>query len=186
MSREEFFKFSAALRTFYPRERLLPNKESMELWFTQLNDLSYEVAVKVLNVWVTTEKWSPSIAEIREKALELTDDSVKANWADGWEQVLKAIKYYGRYREEEALASMDDITRGITKRLGFRNLCDSENIIADRAQFRNIYEQVSERQKKEAQIPERIRNLISGAINNQGMITGGTDNEKLCNNDSSF
>ena len=186
MSREEFFKFSAALRTYYPRERLLPNKEAMELWYTQLNDLSYEVAVKVLSIWVTTEKWSPSIAEIREKALELTDVSVSNNWADGWEQVLKAIKHYGRYRESEALATMDETTRLVTKRLGFRNICDSENIVSDRAQFRNIYEQVSERQKKEAQIPERIRNLISGTINNQGMITGGMDNEKLCNNDSSF
>jgi hypothetical protein len=177
MSREEFFKFSAALRTYYPREKLLPNKESMELWYTQLNDLSYEVAVKVLNVWVTTEKWSPSIAEIREKALELTCVSASNNWADGWEQILKAIRYYGRYREDEALESMDETTRNVAKRLGFRNLCDSENIIADRAQFRNIYEQVAERQKKQAQVPERIRNLISGTINNQGLISGGMDNE---------
>ena len=183
MSREEFFKLSAALRTYYPRERLLPNKESMELWFEQLKDIPYSVAYKVLNVWVATQKWSPSIADLREKALELTDDSVKANWADGWEQVLKAIKYYGRYREEEALASMDDITRGVTKRLGFLNLCDSENIIADRANFRNIYEQVAERAKKEAQLPDRIKNLISETINNQGMLTGGTDNEKLFDND---
>lgn len=186
MSRAEFFNFCAALRTYYPRERLFPNKESMELWFNQLNDISYEVATQVVNVWVATEKWSPSIADIREKALELTDNSVKANWADGWEQVLKAIRYYGRYREEEALESMDETTRRVTQRLGFRNLCDSENPIADRANFRSVYDQIAERQKRESQIPERIRNLISGTINNQGMITGGMDNEKLCNNDSSF
>ena len=33
MTKKEFAIFAAALKTYYPREQLLPNSEAMELWF---------------------------------------------------------------------------------------------------------------------------------------------------------
>ena len=79
------------------------------------------------------------------------------------------------YNEAEALESMDEITRQAVKRLGFKNLCLSESQMTDRANFRMIYEQVAERKKKEAQLPESLRlelnkiKMIDG-VNNENKI----------------
>lgn len=66
MTREEFGVFSSALKTYYPKETLLPNKAAMELWYRQLQDIPYQIAESALNKWVATNKWSPSIADIRQ------------------------------------------------------------------------------------------------------------------------
>ena len=169
MNKQEFGKFAMALRTYYPRETLLPNNEAIELWYRQLCDIPYDVAEVSLNKWVATNKWSPSIADIREMALEVKT-GYRPDYGEGWEKVLKAISRYGSYEEGKALDSMDEVTRQCVKQLGWRNLCMSENIAADRANFRMIYERLIERKRQDAQLPEGLRNLI-GQIR-IGMIEG--------------
>ena len=159
MDKKEFSIFASALRTYYPREKLLPNEPAMELWYNQLKDIPYNVAEATLNKWVATEKWSPSIADIRKTASEMVN-GVTDDWGKGWEQVEKAIRYYGQYREAEALADMDDLTRRTVERLGFKNICVSENIIADRANFRTIYEQLAQRKETEQVVPATLKALI--------------------------
>lgn len=160
MNKKEFSLLASALRTYYPREKLLPNEQAIELWYNQLQDIPYNVATATLNKWVAIEKWSPSIADIRQLATEMLNGATK-DWGDGWEQVELAIRRYGIYREAEALEQMDDLTRQAVKRLGFKNLCLSDNMQADRANFRMIYEQLAERKEKEAVIPEKLKQLIN-------------------------
>lgn len=68
MNRQQFGQFAMALKTYYPKENILPNNQAMELWFNQLGDLDYMIAQEVLNNWVRKSKWSPSIAEILKEA----------------------------------------------------------------------------------------------------------------------
>lgn len=161
MDKKEFGMFASALKTYYPRETLLPNNQAMELWYRQLQDIPYLVAEAALNKWVATNKWSPSIAEIRETASSVQHGDLPS-WGDAWETVLRCIRMYGSYRESEALEAMDEMTRTCVKRLGFRNICMSENITADRANFRMIYEQIAERQKKEQVLPLPLKEMIQG------------------------
>lgn len=56
--------------------------------------------------------------------------------------------------------SMSEITRKAVKKLGFRNICLSENITADRANFRTIYEQMAENEYTAKQIPLNLSKLI--------------------------
>lgn len=177
MDKKEFGLFASALRTYYPREALLPNQQAMELWFRQLQDIPYPVAEASLNKWVATNKWSPSIAELREMAASVQHGDIP-DWGDAWEVVLRCISKYGSYRESEALASMDEMTRTAVKRLGFRNICMSENITADRANFRMIYEQLAQRKQKEQQISLPLKEVIQG-IQQKGVlqIEGGTDGQ---------
>ena len=110
MDKKEFSMFAMAVRTYYPKENILPNQQAMELWFRELQDIPYQVAEAGLRKWVATNKWSPSIAEIREMAATVQHGNIP-DWGDGWEQVLKAVRYFGMYREAEAMASLDDITK---------------------------------------------------------------------------
>ena len=86
----------------------------------------------------------------------------KPLWSDGWEEVLRAIKMFGSYRETEALQSMTETTRQAVKRMGFRNICLSENIMAERANFRTIFEQVADRKHKNDQLSTNLVQLING------------------------
>ena len=164
MNKKEFALFASALRTYYPKEKLLPNEQAIELWYKQLNDIPYEVAEVTLNKWVATNKWSPSIADIREQAIDVTQGAAK-EWGEAWQDVLRAIRYYGSYKELEALESLDETTRKVVKRLGFRNLCFSEDISVERANFRMIYEQQAQRDKQDAQLPPRLKAIIANMPN---------------------
>lgn len=171
MNKKEFATFAMALRTYYPRENVLPNDKAVELWFMQLADIPYPVAEAGLNKWVTLNKWSPSIADIREMACEVSQNEFP-EWGEAWEEVLYAIRKYGSYRSREALDSLKPLTRKVTERIGFKNLCMSENQMADRASFRMIYEHMAERAKREGQMPQQLKDVI-GKIKEQKLIEEG-------------
>ena len=162
MTKKEFATFAAALKTYYPKENLLPNSQAMELWFRQLEDIPYDLAEMALNKWVATNKWSPTIADIREQAASVVNGE-KPLWSDGWEEVVRAIKNYGSYGQKEAMESMSEITRMAVRRMGYIDLCRSENPVADRANFRMIFEQIAEREQKQNQLPVSMKNLIEEA-----------------------
>ena len=152
MDKKQFATFAMALKTYYPKENLLPNDKAMELWFKQLQDIPYEVAEIGLNKWVSLNKWSPSIADIREMASSVSNGDLP-EWGDAWEEVCRAIRHYGACDATNALESLSPLARKTAKRMGFRDLCMSENPQADRANFRMIYEQLAEREKKDMQLP---------------------------------
>lgn len=160
MNKKEFAIFASALKTYYPKEKILPNEQAMELWFNQLQDIPYKVAELTLNKWVATNKWSPSIADIREQAAGIIQGEGK-DWGEAWQEVLRCISKYGFYREEGALNSMDKLTRKVVRRLGFKNICLSEDIQVDRANFRMIYEEEQSKAKQVAQLPPKVKELIA-------------------------
>ena len=160
MDKKQFATFAMALKTYYPRENLLPNQQAMELWFKQLQDIPYEVAEIGLNKWVSLNKWSPSIADIREMASSVSNGDLP-EWGDAWEEVCRAIRHYGACDATNALESLSPLARKTAKRMGFRDLCMSENPQADRANFRMIYEQLANRQKQDAQLPMTLKMLIA-------------------------
>ena len=159
MNKQEFNSWAKALRTYYPREQLLPNEAAMELWYQALKDIPMQVAEATLRKWVATNKWSPTIAEIRENAVDVKRGDAP-DWSDGWAKVQLAIKRYGQYNPKEALAMLDPITRETVKRLGFYNLCVSENPISDRKQFKDTFEIMAKREQMRMQLPLELQESI--------------------------
>lgn len=161
MTEKEFSFIAMALVSYYPKEKnLLSTDEAVELWYFQLKDLDYKVAEAALNKWAATNKWSPTIADIRETAASIAFGELP-DWGEAWEQVTLAIRRFGSYRAGDALNSLSPLAKKTVERLGYLQLCASENIAADRANFRMIYEQLAEREKKQAQLPESLKVLIA-------------------------
>lgn len=172
MNKKEFSLIALALRAYFPRENnLLPNEQSLELWYMQLKDLDYKIVEVAINKWAATNKWSPSISEIRETAATITLGELP-EWGEAWQEVTLAIKRFGSYRAGEALKSLSPLTRKAVERLGYMQLCASENIAADRANFRMIYEQLAAREKKQAQLPEGLKTLIAQMQQDNKLIEG--------------
>jgi hypothetical protein len=176
MDRKEFATFAAALRTFYPKEQLLPNQQAMELWYKQLEDIPYHIAETALQKWVATNKWSPSIAEIREAVTDISKERIP-DWSEAWENVLKAVRTYGSYQPVEALESLDERTRACVRRIGFRNICMSENISVERANFRRIYEATAERDAQEMALPAPLKEKIAALFGSEQLMIGSDNND---------
>lgn len=155
MEREEFARFAAAYKQIWPRAKeVMSDSEGMELWYTLLQDVSYQEAQRALLRMSTSSTFAPSIAEIRQEIgeeRELAGGQIE-DWSTGWQEVISAIARWGMYREYEALRSMSETTQEAVKRLGWKNICTSINQAADRANFRQIYEIIDKRRKKSEQI----------------------------------
>ena len=160
MDKREFAIFADAIKTYFPKEKnLLPNNRAMELWFDQLCDIPYNVAQIVLKKWVAVSEWSPTIADIRKGAAEITSEPVK-DWGEAWLEVKKQIQRYGHTNPRAALEALDETTAKVVRQLGYLNLCMSDNESVSRANFRNVYEREAERAEQSARLPQELKNLI--------------------------
>ena len=156
MTKEDFKKIALAIKTTYPTSKILETQDAMNIWYTLLQDLDYRVCQNAVLELISTCKFCPTIAEIREKCSGITSLPIK-DYGEAWETVMRAVSRFGMYNQAEALESLDELTRKCTKRLGFGNICMSENITADRANFRMIYEQEANRKKTDNQLPQLVR-----------------------------
>lgn len=159
MNKKEFAIWVSALQTYFPRYNLLPNAEAISLWYDELGDIPYELLNTALRKWVNTEKWPPSIAELRALCVEIVQGQLP-DWGEAWWEVIKAVGRYGIYRPEEALASLSPHARAAADRIGWRDICNSENLEATRAQFRQVYEICVKRDTEAKQLPASLRETI--------------------------
>lgn len=171
MTKKEFAQIVLAIQTYFPKENLFQTEASITLWYNALQDIEYNVMSTALQKWVATNKWSPSISELRDCCLTVSYGELP-DWGEAYESVMRAIRNFGYQRETEALASLDDLTRNVVKRLGYKTLCMSniENQKTDRANFRMLYEEIAKREREQMQIPVKIRDTIEQT--KQAMIEG--------------
>ena len=145
VSKQEFATLVLAMQAMYGEE-FIGTEETMDVWFALLHDLDYQILSKALQKHMLTNKFKPTVAELREIYADLICPAI-SDWSEGWEQVSKAIGHYGMYRTEEAMESFDEVTKEAVKRLGFQNICLSENIVADRTRFAEIYQAIQQRKR---------------------------------------
>lgn len=174
MTKQEFGMIVMSLQTYYPRSNCLPNERAIELWYNQLNDMDYRLLEASLNKWVSISPFPPTIADLREMGASICMGEQKL-WDEGWNEVLSAIRHFGMYQEKEALESMSEVTRKVVERLGFKNLCLSENINADRANFRDIYNANVERTKHNKSISKLVLNQIAEIQKNNDLLLTKND-----------
>jgi hypothetical protein len=168
MTEKEFSILAKGMKAVYTMPSFLPDSDAMNVWYQLLKDLDYMVVQTAVQKYMLTQKNPPVIADIRELCASVTMGE-KPLWSDGWEEVMQAIRRYGSYNEEKALERMSDITKQCVKRLGYQNLCRSEDISIERANFRMIYEQIANREQERKKIPIGMQQLIA-KIQGQNLI----------------
>ena len=176
MTFNEFKVLVKGMKAVYTSPNFLPDADSVKIWYELLKDLPYELANIAIQRHMTTNKFPPTVAEIRAAAVGSVYRPV--DWSDGWEQFRKAVSKYGYYQQEAALNSLDDLTRKVVKRLGWKQLCESENPIQDRANFRMIYEQEQQREEEKAALPAGLKTQIEQLQSGTVKAIGGGD-EKI-------
>jgi hypothetical protein len=165
MTVEGMEQFAKVVKTTYPREKLLDTAEAFEIWMRFLEDIPDEVGMAVLAEWIAHNRWSPSIADIREGAVNKIHGDVP-DWGEAWQTVIKAVGRFGRYQEPDALNSLDDITRACVENIGWQSICNGEeaDIGFIKRDFEMLYKGKTERKKREMQGTIMIGNMEGGRI----------------------
>ena len=160
MTKDEFKILAKGMKAVYTYPSFLPDADALNVWYSLLQDLPYEVCNVAIQKYMMTETKIPTIADIRNLCAGVVAGE-KPLWSDGWEEVMMSIRRYGSYNEEKAMESMSDITKQCVRRLGYQNLCRSEAIEVDRANFRMIFEQIANREHERAKLPSGMQQLIA-------------------------
>ena len=164
MTSEEFIPLAKGMRAAYSSQSFLADDESVKLWFRLLRDLDGKLVSAAVYKHICSNKFPPTIADIREQCAAIESGGEK-NWLEGWGMVVQAIGRHGAFGRKEAMKKLrdfDPLTADVVEKMGWQNLCESENQVADRANFRIAYEAYSTRKKELAKLPPAITSMITG------------------------
>lgn len=168
IDKASFARIMAGLRAAYPRFKLAETVESLELWHKKLQGYDYEILSTAVSYWIDQERFPPSIADIKSLCEPKESPLEESDWGTSWGYAMRSIKYYGYYRENEAMEYLkenDFMAYKVMRRLGFQSVCLSEDISRERANFRMMFESIEKRDKRikdYCKLPERLRSIELG------------------------
>jgi hypothetical protein len=158
MVKSEMMKLLAVISEVYPKFEVSDVKAA--IFYELLGDMDYITLQTAIKKHMLISEYPPTIAELRKLATEIQNPTLQLTAADAWGEVEKAIRHFGWYRGEEALASMSEGARKIAQYIGWQNICEAENLDVVRGQFFKMFGQVELREKTEALLPETVRKDI--------------------------
>jgi hypothetical protein len=164
MKRSEVAQLVVLLQAAYPNFTM--SEGTTSVYESLLHDVEFATAKAAVERLICTNRFMPTIAEIRETCV-LVKHGSKRTGAEAWGDVGIAIRKFGSYRQPKF---EDQAVAQAVKCLGWRNLClGSSNESADRARFCEIYDSITRRERENEALPPSlqaapaVRELPNGA-----------------------
>ncbi len=168
MDLQVFIKCIQVLENSYDRFNITTDKTKLMLWYEMLGDRSEIEFMLGVKKYISSNEFPPTIAGINKSIADITTSNAP-DGMEAWNELQMAIRRFGMYREQEALESLSNRTRNVVKALGFKNLCISENQMADRAHFLKMFESMSSRERDFAITGSRLSNEIKQLAQNMSL-----------------
>lgn len=163
MTFKEFGKLADAIKTYFPRDNMLPTDTAMELWYDMLKDMDYQSACIGLKNHVATSKFAPTIADIRNGAV--ISHPQELNEMEAWSIVSKSIRNSG-YNSVEEFSKLPPLVQkavGLPSQLRTWALDENYNEEVVSSNFIKCYRNELAKQREFQKIPQNVRNLIGKA-----------------------
>ena len=122
-------------------------EDTVLLWEMMLSDIPLETAKSAIQIHISRSVYPPTVADIRDAAARITGPQIM-DAIEAWAQVTKAVRLYGYYRQQEAIASMSEEVAHMVKNFGWQEICMNDNPDTLRAQFRRAWETQNKRKKE--------------------------------------
>lgn len=166
MNKLETTKLFALISSLYPREAAFANasRDTINAWTLILEDVPFSVAQAGLQAHVSTSPFPPSIAEIKGWAAKLDKHYMDAG--EAWGIARKAVSKYGFYNKLKAKENTPADVWAVMERMGYEDMCMSENPDVTRGQFCRMWDARSKQQQELDKLPPTVRNAIAGAMSN--------------------
>lgn len=146
---ETITRVLAVASAAYPNFDLKP--ETVRVYLKLLADLPDELLEEASLAHIAQSAFFPTIAELRTSTSEILDrrDPIPTG-LEAWSEVedqIRRVGYTGHPEFHHPLIGK------LVNSMGWRNLCHSENLIADRAHFLAAYEQIRLRERNPMRLP---------------------------------
>jgi hypothetical protein len=155
VTRSECAKLLAYAAAAVPQARV--PAQTAEVWWDLLGDLPYPVAAQALRRVLAEQRgtWWPAIGDIRAAAQELLDPG-HPSVEQAWGQVQAAVRRYGYYQPDAALASLDPAVRAVAEALGWEAICLGDPDVL-RGQFARYYTAHTNAADRARRLPADLR-----------------------------
>ena len=88
---DDFKVIVKILKAAYPRDNFIPNNYTFGLWYKALQDIQYPTLNKAVTNYIMTNKFPPTIADIRSLSYRLTNRPDMLSSA-AWNQLIRALR----------------------------------------------------------------------------------------------
>lgn len=139
MSPADAAELVAILTAAFPNNRI--TERTAQVYENMLADLDREAAHKAVSRLICTQKWMPTVAEIRTAAVEC-EHGARRLGSEAWGDVNMAVRRFGRYESPEF---DDPLVSECVRQLGWLSICNSDNEVSLRARFIELYEGLATR-----------------------------------------
>ena len=173
MTVKEFGILADAIKTYFPRDNVLPTENAMRLWYSELKDIPYQLAHTALRKYVSTNKFAPTIADIREQAAELSNQNYDGlNETAAWSMVWKAICNSGYHSEEEFAKLPPVIQRAVHSPAQLREWAlleniDGKTITVLQSDFQRTFRAEQQRERERSKLSPDVLKLMRPLNNPQ-------------------
>lgn len=157
---EDFRTIVRGLQAAFPRDNFIPNEYTFNLWYTALQDIPYPSLNKASTSYIMSNRFPPTIADIRQLAYDLSAQPDELPSA-AWNQLLRALREAYAPDSEEVWNQLPDITKKIVggyatfRAWGNTELSALESV--QRPMFVKRFEEYSQRERQAAAIPQALR-----------------------------
>ena len=199
MTKKETVALFALVSSLFPRDEKFakPDKMMIMAWEEMLEDIPFDVVKAAVKANVATSKFPPSISDIRDFATRMTGER-RLSADEAWGLATEAMKSYSlrtvRIKEDEpeeftkfgepvkirpsnleyeAKSHLPHEIWGVLERMGYADVCVSENPDVVRGQFMRIWnahdKDEYEKRVITGVLPEFLKdmNLLGGGVNGE-------------------
>lgn len=166
MTKSETAKLLAYIAVAYPNGKVEPNEPTVALWSQFTADLPYEMAKLAVDSMISTLRFPPTIADIRESVARARSEACgELSAGEAWGKVRKAISRWGYYRPIEAHEALGDELWGVIEQVGGWSYLNTteDDISTISAQFERRYKARQEQEKYRVMVPALVRERM-GAL----------------------
>ena len=159
-SLEDFRTIMRGLIAAYPRDNFIPNEFTFNLWFKALHDLDYYTLNRAAQAYMLTEKFPPTIADIRRLACDmiLPADEIAS---EEWNRLMKELGQAGSPDAVERWKKLPEITReivgGFSEFREWSMLPVTDLMTVHRPMFIKRFEERTKQKRLTAPLPAQLR-----------------------------
>lgn len=165
MEREEFKTLVKGMKAVYAQPTFIPDQDAFNVWYELLKDLPYAQANIAIQKYMLTEKFPPTIADIRTKANDIVakvEESMSE--LEAWSLVSKAISNSGYHAEEEFDKLPEACQRAVGNPSNLKEwaMMESDKVATvEQSHFIRNYRVAVQRMQEEAKIPDHVKAAIA-------------------------
>lgn len=154
---QEILRVLALLGAVYPGFEL--KELTVEVYIRLLRDLPAPALEQAALDHISRSKFFPTIAELRSSAFDLLETAHPAPEAhSAWLEVQAEIERVGRKGQPEFSSPL---VQQAVEALGWQNLCNSDNPVAERSHFVQVYQAAIGRERQSARRLPEVQTFIA-------------------------